>query len=71
MWSSITDYYGNFGNTSKAIDGIDFQILVEADFLVNIFEDGTGKPECEKIKANIFKTNTGIRLLEQLYIKWS
>jgi len=52
----------------KAIDGIDFQILVEADFLVNIFEDEMGKSECEKIKQNIFKTKTGIRLLEQLYM---
>ena len=52
----------------KAIEGIDFQILVEADFLVNIFEDGIGKSECEKIKENIFKTKTGIRLLEQLYM---
>jgi len=51
----------------KAIEGIDFQILVEADFLVNIFEDETGKNECEKIKQNIFRTKTGIRLLEQLY----
>jgi len=52
----------------KAIDGIDFQILVEADFLVNIFEDEIGKPECEKIKEKIFKTETGIRLLEKLYM---
>ena len=52
----------------KAIDGLDFQILVEADFLVNIFEDEIGKSECEKIKEKIFKTETGIRLLEQLYM---
>ncbi|MDR1802947.1 MAG: HD domain-containing protein [Treponema sp.] len=52
----------------KAIDGIDFQILVEADFLVNIFEDEIDNSGCEKIKANIFKTKTGIRLLEQLYL---
>jgi HD superfamily phosphodiesterase len=51
----------------KAIDGIDFQILVEADFLVNIYEDEIEKSECVRIKNNIFKTKTGIRLLEQLY----
>jgi CRISPR/Cas system-associated endonuclease Cas3-HD len=53
----------------KAIEGIDFQILVEADFLVNIFEDEIGKNECENIKQNIFRTKTGIRLLEQLYMQ--
>jgi len=52
----------------KAIDGIDFQILVEADFLVNIFEDEIDKSDCEKIKGNIFKTKTGVRLLERLYM---
>ena len=55
----------------KAIDGIDFQILVEADFLVNIFEDEMGMSECEKIKQNIFRTKTGIRFLEQLYLELS
>ena len=58
----------DIGIHEKAIDGIDFQILVEADFLVNIFEDEIDKPGCEKIKENIFKTKTGIKLLERLYI---
>ena len=52
----------------KAIDGIDFQILVEADFLVNIFEDDMDKPGCKKIKETIFRTKTGNRLLKQLYM---
>ena len=51
-----------------AIDGVDFQILVEADFLVNIFNDGSGKIECKKIRDEIFKTKTGTRLLEQMYM---
>ena len=49
-----------------AIDGDDFQILVEADFLVNIFEGNMG--DCKKIKDEIFKTKTGTRLLEQFYM---
>jgi HD superfamily phosphohydrolase len=52
----------------KLIDGIDFQILVEADFLVNIFEDEIDKSGCGKIKETIFKTKSGIRLLERLYM---
>jgi hypothetical protein len=50
------------------IDGIDFQILAEADFLVNIFEDGMTESECVKIRGNIFKTKSGIKLLEELYM---
>jgi HD superfamily phosphohydrolase YqeK len=53
----------------KAIDGIDFQILVEADFLVNIFESQMPKDSIKNIKENIFKTKCGIKLLEQLYIE--
>ena len=52
----------------EAIDGIDFQILVEADFLVNIFESGANKDLINDTKEKIFKTKNGTRLLEQLYI---
>ena len=38
-------------HTYDAIDGIDYQILVEADFLVNILEDGLAKEQlCRHIK---------------------
>ena len=50
------------------IDGVDFQTVVEADFLVNMFEQETAKTEYGKIKEKIFKTKSGIRLLEQLYM---
>lgn len=50
------------------IDGTDFQILVEADFLVNIFEDSIDKESVLKIKEKIFKTNTGNSLLEIMYL---
>ena len=52
----------------NAIDGIDFQILVEADFLVNIFEDGMDEHSIKNVKEKIFKTKTGINLLEKLYL---
>jgi hypothetical protein len=50
------------------IDDIDFQILVEADFLVNIFEDEIDEHSIKNIKERIFKTNSGIRMLEKLYL---
>ena len=60
-------YYliGNHHSYNK-IDGIDFQILVEADFLINIFEDKINN--IINIKNKIFKTKTGIELLEDIYL---
>lgn len=49
------------------IDKIDFQILIESDFLVNIDEDKIEKPEIELIKEKYFKTATGINYVNSLY----
>jgi HD superfamily phosphodiesterase len=51
------------------IDAKDFQILVEADFLVNIFEDEMNLAAITSIKNKIFKTNSGILLLNSMYLK--
>lgn len=50
------------------IDGIDYQILIEADFLVNIFEDGLSKEQAEYIEQRYFKTAYGKKLLETMYL---
>jgi HD superfamily phosphodiesterase len=57
---------GNHHTYSK-IDGIDFQILIEADFLVNIYEDEMDIGMLKIIKEKYFKTKTGIRLFESIY----
>ena len=36
-------------HTYTDIDGIDYQILVEADFLVNLYEDGSSRATCETV----------------------
>lgn len=51
------------------IDGRDFQVLVEADFLVNIFEENLKRDSINSIKDRIFKTSAGIKLLETIYLK--
>ena len=56
-------------HTYKDIEGIDYQILVEADFLVNIYEDELPAENIRIIKQRIFRTPTGIRLLEDMYEK--
>ena len=49
------------------IDDIDFQILVEADFIVNIEEDKMQKNTIDSIVRKIFKTKSGINLITTLY----
>lgn len=54
-------------HTYGEIDGPDFQILVEADFLVNISEDGLSADAAAAVGQKIFKTATGKKLLNKIY----
>ena len=49
------------------IQGIDYQILVEADFLVNVFEDNMSIDAIRKIDNNIFRTRTGKKFLNTMF----
>ncbi|MDO4930765.1 MAG: HD domain-containing protein [Bacteroidales bacterium] len=55
-------------HTYTHIDGADYQILVEADFLVNIHEDGLSREAAERVEKNIFKTAAGRKLLKDMYL---
>ncbi|PBC88761.1 HD domain-containing protein [Caldicellulosiruptor bescii] len=57
---------GNHHSYSK-IDDIDFQILVEADFLVNIYEDSMDVETIKSIKHKYFKTKMGLFMLEKMF----
>lgn len=57
---------GNHHSYGK-INGIDFQILVEADFLVNIFEDEMGNEEVASIRNKYFRTAGGIGIINGIY----
>lgn len=54
-------------HTYTDIDGIDYQILVEADFLVNLFEDGISRRAVRSTEAKIFRTRAGKRILQEMY----
>lgn len=54
-------------HTYDGIDGLDYQILVEADFLVNFMEDEMPLSSIKKAYDEIFKTNTGKWLCEMEY----
>ena len=49
-------------HTYNHIDGADYQILVEADFLVNLFEDDAGDRARRKAFHKIFRTKSGRKL---------
>lgn len=54
-------------HTYDAIDGMDYQILVEADFLVNFFEDGVSTEAIGKTARKIFKTPSGKHLCAVMF----
>ena len=47
---------------------MDYQILLEADFLVNAGESNYAKDAIENACVNIFRTATGIHLLKSMYL---
>ncbi|MFZ7120313.1 MAG: HD domain-containing protein [Eubacteriaceae bacterium] len=55
-------------HTYNNIKGIDYQIIIESDFIVNIYEDSINKDTIKNIKSNYFKTKSGIELFSSLYL---
>lgn len=56
-------------HTFTAIDDIDFQLLVEADFLVNAVEDKMTESQIVSFAQNIFKSKCGKYFLKLLFPK--
>lgn len=54
-------------HTYSHIDGLDYQILVEADFLVNLYEDNVSENGVDGALKHIFKTETGKHLCKLQY----
>ena len=50
-------------HTYTNVKGIDYQILLEADFLVNSYEGQKKSETIETFCRNVFRTPSGIRLL--------
>ena len=55
-------------HTYTNINGLDYQILVEADFLVNMEESGMEKEQIKYVGETIFKTECGKVILKELYL---
>lgn len=61
--SYLVGHHHHYNN----IDGIDYQILVEADFLVNFYEDNMSKEAICAAYDKIFRTTTGCMIAESMY----
>ena len=55
-------------HTYTNIDGMDYQILVEADFLVNLYEDSVPKAAAQNALDKIFKTQTGKTICKEMFV---
>lgn len=56
-------------HTYTHVDGLDYQILLEADFLVNADEGGLARAAIENMRQSVFRTGAGIRLLDSIYLR--
>lgn len=54
-------------HTYENISEIDYQILVEADFLVNMYEDQVSKEAVKRTYEKIFKTDAGKSLCREMF----
>ena len=50
-----------------ALEGVDFYALIEADFLVNAFEDDMPQKAMRRFREKYFKTDTGKMLLQTMF----
>ena len=54
-------------HTYDSIDGMDYQILVEADFLVNLYENESRYSTVMETREKIFRTEAGKHLLDEMF----
>lgn len=54
-------------HTYSNIDAADYQILVEADFLVNMYEDGVGESGVKSALGKVFRTESGRSLCRRIF----
>ena len=54
-------------HTLTGIDGVDYQILVEADYIANASENGYSRQNVENFMAKIMRTDSGKRLARAVF----
>lgn len=56
-------------HTLDGIEGVDWQILVEADYIANAAEKGYSRQNIENFKNKVMKTESGKRILSAVFPK--
>lgn len=56
-------------HTYNNINSLPYQILVEADFIVNLYEDNSDFSAIRSAYDKIFKTETGKKLMKKMYFQ--
>lgn len=56
-------------HTYTHVDRLDYQILLEADSLVNADEGGLVCAAIENMRQSVFRTGAGVRLLDSIYLR--
>lgn len=51
-------------HTTTGVDALDWRILLEADYLVNMIEGKHTAAQIDAFKANVFRTQEGLKLIE-------
>ena len=46
---------------------MDYLILIEADFLVNLYEDNESDNAIRAVRKNIFRTQSGLKILDDMF----
>ena len=54
-------------HSPEQIDGIDYQILIEADYIVNASESGYSQQAIRSFMEHTMKTAAGIRLIKTVF----
>ena len=61
----LVGHHHTYGN----IQQMDHKILVEADFLVNAYEDALSEQAIRNVLSTLFRTETGKHLLKTMFLK--
>lgn len=54
-------------HTFEGVDGPDWQILLEADYVVNAYEEGASESAIRTTLVKVFKTSAGKKLLSAVF----
>ena len=54
-------------HTYHVCEDPDYQILIEADFLVNLYEDQENEEAIRAVRKNIFRTKSGLKMLDEMF----